>query len=246
MIDDQTLLAYLDGELEPELIATVEAAVAAEPSLASKLEAHRRLGARLRAAFDPVLSQAVPDPVVHVAKGAATVIDLAGVRAGRETRPRFRPDWRNYGALAATVIAVVAAGQAFLASRSAPVTEHGGKLIASGDLGHALDTQLSGGGGGIRVRITFRDRQGAVCRGFTGAAAGGVACRQDGRWTLKALFAGEGEAGGAYRMASSGDPRIMQVVDEMITGEPFDAAREHSAMKSRWNAAPLARNNRTP
>jgi hypothetical protein len=235
MIDDETLLAFLDGELEPARAAAVEAAVATDSALASRLEAHRRLGARLRRAFDPVLKEAVPERLTSASRGEASVIDQAEARALRQGVKTGGRDWRAVGAIAAALVVSVAVGQAFLTSRPASVIERDGRLIASGDLARALDTQLAGDGGRVvRVQLTFRNREGAICRGFTGATADGVACRQDGRWTLKALFAGEKTTSGDYRMASAGDPHVMQVVDDMIADEPLGAAQERAAKTSGW------------
>ena len=60
-VDYQTLLAYADGELEPDRVAEVERKLADDPALAARLALHRRLAARLHAAYDPVLQQPVPE-----------------------------------------------------------------------------------------------------------------------------------------------------------------------------------------
>jgi hypothetical protein len=65
--------------------------------------------------------------------------------------------------------------------------------------------------------------------------ASGVACRQDGGWALEALFPGQAAPGGGdYRMAASGDPRVMQIVGDMISGAAFDAAQERAARARHW------------
>ena len=43
----------------------------------------------------------------------------------------------------------------------------------------------------------------------------------------------EGQAAD-YRMASGGDPQLMEAVDASIDGEPFDAAQEKAAMERGW------------
>jgi hypothetical protein len=35
-------------------------------------------------------------------------------------------------------------------------------------------------------------------------------------------------------MASAGDSRLMALVDDMIAGEPFDAAKEKAAKEKGW------------
>jgi hypothetical protein len=39
-------------------------------------------------------------------------------------------------------------------------------------------------------------------------------------------------------MASSGDPRLMQVVSDMLVGEAFDAAEERRAKALHWRSSP--------
>jgi hypothetical protein len=237
MIDDETLLAYADGELEPGRAAAVERMLAEDPALAAKLEQHRRVGARLRAAYDPVLNEPVPERLARTARGGATVISLAEARAAREAKSGPARDWRVGGLLAAGLVAALMVGQALWTPQTGPVAERAGRLVASGDLGRALDTQLSGSGSAVRVQLTFRDRAGSICRSFTGTLADGVACRENGRWALKALFPGEGQTGN-YRMAASGDPRVLQAVTSTMAGEPFDAGQERAAKARHWTPSP--------
>jgi hypothetical protein len=237
MIDDKTLLAYADGELEPGRAEDVERILAEDPALAAKLEQHRRLAARLRAAYDPVLKEPVPEPLARTARGGGTVISLAKARAARAAKSAPIRNWRAGGLIAAGLLAALVVGQALWTPQSGPVAQRDGRLVASGGLGRALDTQLSGGESAIRVQLTFRDRAGSICRSFTSPLAGGVACREDGHWALKALFPGQGQAG-QYRMAASGDPRVLQTVTDTISGDPFDATQERAARTRHWAPSP--------
>ncbi len=236
MIDDRKLLALLDGELDAKSVAEVQAAAARDPSLANRLEHHRGVGDRLRASFANVLDQPVPASLAAAAGGGGEVVDLA---AARSSRLAGRSAWTGYGALAASLAAGLVGGYVLSGGGPGPVAERDGSMIASGDLGHALDAQLASAGAArstVRVQLSFRDRAGEVCRSFAGVAASGVACRQGGRWLVKGLFPGEGEPQGVYRVASSGDPRVMQMVGAMIDGEPFNAAQERAARAGAWRA----------
>jgi len=100
-IPDETLMAYADGELEPAQRAEIEAAMAADPQVARRVEQHQALRKRLGSTFDRVLLETVPDaliasiraaPAVSPASGEsqegaphrdATVTDLRRVRAAR-------------------------------------------------------------------------------------------------------------------------------------------------------------------
>lgn len=59
-IDDLTLHAYLDGELDPARAAQVAAWLTANPTDAARLETWKHNDGMLRAALDPVLTELVP------------------------------------------------------------------------------------------------------------------------------------------------------------------------------------------
>jgi hypothetical protein len=117
-----------------------------------------------------------------------------------------------------------------------PVQYRDGSLVAAASLDRVLDKQLASNGisNGIRVGLTFRDRNGSICRSFNESAASGLACRDNGKWRIEGLFqGGEGQAGD-YRMAAGEDPRLAALIDDTIVGEPFDAAAEKAALETGW------------
>src|SRR5918998_1132286 len=64
-ITETELQAYADGCLEPERRAAVEAWLAARPEEAERIADYRRLGEAMRAAYDPVLAQPVPQRFIR-------------------------------------------------------------------------------------------------------------------------------------------------------------------------------------
>lgn len=236
MIEEESFFAWLDGELDPEEAAQVEAAVAADPELRARAKAHRELGARLRAGFDTILDAPVPETLTQATQPRAEVIDLAAARAARQPRVAVSRDWTRWAGLAATLCAGVIGGMLIDGEGSGPVAERGGRMIASGELAKSLDTQLASAGsaGGTRVLLTFEDGRGNICRSFSAETASGVACRDEGNWQVRGLFSGAPAKEGDYRQASAADPRIMALVDDMIAGEPFDAAQEKAAKDKGW------------
>ena len=229
-IDDETFFAWLDGELDGAAADKVAAAVAADPVLAGKAQAHRAMRTRLRAAFDPVMTSAVSDSI-----GAPVVVDLAAVRERRAKSIGGVPQW---AAMAATL--VLGLGLGTVASQrggDAPVAVEAGQMVAAAGLRDALDTQLASApvGAGPRIGLTFRTADGALCRSFSGATgASGLACRANGEWQLRGLFGGEPGNSGTYRMAAGEDPRLAALIDDSIAGEPFDAAAERKARDAGW------------
>lgn len=231
MMDDEKFFAWLDGELDPADAAEVGAIVAADPALSARASAHNAMQSRLAAAFAPVADAPVPDSLRGPARPTADVVDLASVRDRRRHRLSGVVQW---GAMAATLAVGLFAGTMIggLPQPSAPT----GTVAASSPLGHALDTQLAGDPvqAGIRIGLSFRDRSGAYCRTFTDPSSQGLACTQDGRWLVRALFpSGEGQAGD-IRMAAGPDPAVAAVVDRVIDGDAFDAAQEKAARDAGW------------
>jgi anti-sigma factor RsiW len=231
MIDDETLLAYADGALDASRAAAVEQLLARDPFLAAKLEHRRRLARR---SYHRVAKEQIPERRARAADGEAKVISLAEARAARAAKSAPARTSAASGLIAASGVAALVVGLAFWTPRTGFFAERGGYLIATGDLAHALDTQLSGEGRAVRVQLTFRDRADAICRAFAGPEVHGVACRQDGGWALQGLFPGEPAQAGARLTAPNSDPRVRQIVGDLISGEAFDAAQERAAKDRRW------------
>lgn len=229
MISDEKFFAWLDGELDPAEAAAVDELVAADPALQRRAEEHRALSGQLRAAFDPIADAPVPERLAAAAEPRqAEVIDFAARREAR--RPTSLP--MQWAAMAATLAIGIVAGSMFDSSAAGPVARENGQLVASGDLEAALYTRLASAPAdeGARIGLTFRDSAGDLCRSFTDNGAAGLACHQQGDWQIRGLFqAGEGQSS-EFRMAAGPDPRLAELVDSIIAGEPLDAAGEKQAI----------------
>jgi anti-sigma factor RsiW len=64
-ISESELHAYIDGELAPARQREIEAHLASNPELTERLDAYRRHEDALRARFDSVVSETVPDRLLH-------------------------------------------------------------------------------------------------------------------------------------------------------------------------------------
>jgi len=241
MVDELKFFAWLDGELDAHEAAQVAAAVAADPALQARAAEHRALRSRLQAAFGQIGDAPVPDEIVRASRGSeavgsARVVSLDEARERRAGRSSL-PAWRQFAALAATLVLGIAVGNlAGPQGGSSPVAPEAGRLVAAAGLEQALHAGLASAPAdeGPRIGITFRDRSGSICRTFEDDAASGLACFDSGDWRIRALFQGEQGPAGDYRMASGADPRLLEMVDEAIAGEPFDAAREKAARERGW------------
>ena len=230
MIEDDKFFAWLDGELGPAEAAEVEAKVASDPELTRLAEEHRALKQQLRGAFDPIVAAPVPERLQAALRPSAEVIDFAAKKRGRSL-----PSLTQWAAMAATLALGLFLGTMVPQRGNAPVEVQGGKLYAAAALNHALETQLaSAPAGEVRIGVTFRDRSGEICRSFTATASSGLACRNDGRWQVRGMFAAPEGQGSDYRMAAGMDPSLASLVDSTMAGEAFDAAEEKAAKENGW------------
>src|SRR5665213_1134338 len=93
---DETLIAYLDGELEGAARDEVAAALEASPQLRDRAGSLTDSAATLRAAMDEIMREAVPQRLLDAARGKApSVIDLMTVRARRMGTATLRQNWGN-------------------------------------------------------------------------------------------------------------------------------------------------------
>lgn len=234
-VSPELLAAYADGELDAETARTVEAEVAGDAQLQADLAAHRALRARLSAHFAPIAEQPIPDRLRQMVtspdQAESNVIDFAA-QAERRRAPVMQARWVRYAgpALAATlVLAFVGFG---LRSKDSG--------YAAGDLAQALDGQLVAtqpADAPVRVLLTFQDKQGQYCRGFSGQARSGIACRDDRGWRLMKVLDGAKGSDTEYRQAGSPNMAIMAAAQDMAAGEALDAEQEEKALHSGWTLA---------
>ena len=239
MTDEEAVFAYIDGELDGEDRARIEAAIDADPALQALVAEHRALAARLHGTFSAAFE--VPDPTMFSAAAGAepNVVSLAEARSRRERRSSFR-DMPRWAAMAATLVVGVIGGVVVSGGGGGPVSEQGGQLVASGRLELALNRQLASTQSAtapVRIGLTFRNHEGAICRSFAADTVEGVACREGKAWQLQGLLAREpaGNGPGDYRMAASSG--TADLVDRLIAGEAMDQTQERAALVADWASA---------
>src|SRR4029453_1412700 len=119
---------------------------------------------------------------------------------------------------------------------TSPVAVANGQLVAAASLDQALDTRLASAPatGGARIGLTFRTAKGNICRSFQDGTTSGLACHAGKQWRIEGLFQGAEGQTSDYRMAAGQDPRLAELIDQTIAGEPFDAAQERAALQQGW------------
>lgn len=232
-IDDDMLMAFVDGEIDEVSRARIERAAAEDPALQARLEQQQRLRATLAAHYGPTAEEEVPERFRAMLE--TNVVPLAA------SKPRMaRPLWQSLAALAATLVLGLAVGRTMLAPGAGPIAVEGGTMVARGDLAQALDTQLASAqpqGAATHIGVTFANNDGRACRTFDSQAAAGIACRNDTGWQVMMTAAGSGGQQSDYRQAGSGNPLVLQAAQEMMAGEPYDEAAERRARDSGWRRA---------
>jgi anti-sigma factor RsiW len=128
MIDDVTLQAFFDGELDPVRAADVEAWLAAHPAQQARLAAWRRNDEALRGALAPLATEPVPPRLRDAALG------LASSRA----HPVRRHMVRN--AIAASLLLCVGAIGGWLAHGYS--TRDAGRVAAPSIASRAMDAHI--------------------------------------------------------------------------------------------------------
>ncbi len=234
-ITDETLAAYADGELERVEAAQVAAAVAADPALTAKIEAHRTLKARLAAHYAPLAEQAVPPDLAALLSGAqdkdehnsGEVISFAAARQKRGLVSVLR----RWGPIAGPALAaslVLAVLQPWNGARPAG---YAGPALAA-----ALDSQLVAtqpADAKTRILLSFERAGGGLCRAWRGGTEGGIACRDDTGWKIEQQFALGESAGGEFRQAGS-ETDLLAAAQDLAAGGALDADAEKAAKDRGW------------
>lgn len=238
--DDDLLMRRVDGELTPEAGAVIDAAAAADPVLAARLQALRALRSLVRDA-----SPLAPDPrdqalarLIAAAPRPSPLVPRLIDRLQAAFQPRHAP--LRAGLAAASFVAGLSIGWLGNDGASTPgFTVSPDGVIADAGLIAVLDTRLTADGAdaeGRAVGLTFRDADQRWCRTFEAGQAGvaGLACRQDQGWTLAALAPFQ-PAATELRTASADIPApVLAAVDASIAGDTLDAAAETRARDAGW------------
>ncbi len=237
-IDDDTLQAYVDGQLDAEATARIDAARATDPLLATRVQRERALRAALHGAFDPVLDEPIPARLAALLQAPADAAPAATVTALSPHRPRRR--WLMPALAMAASIAALAV-LLWQSSAHDLVRLRDGETFAGGALSRALDDQLASApepGAPITVGLTFRATDGRICRSFmqhVAPARAGLACRAAQGWQVPVVVPVGASAEGDMRQAASTlPPALQQAIDARLAGDVFDARRERAARAAGW------------
>ena len=251
---DEILMAYVDGEVDSETREAVAAAALRDPGLAARIARHAALRRTIGAAYESTLGEPVPERLIAPVRRGSTTLEASPVtelgqarslRQQRATRPWFRQEWTAVAASVAVGLAVglLLRNGGTSATASDLIAFDNGLPTATGLLAQALSTQLASGGergDAVRLGISFRAKSGEYCRTFAlpvREGLAGLACREPGAWSVVSLERRPAPAAGTqdYRMAGSdAAPALIAAINEIIDGDPLDAAGEKAALENGW------------
>ena len=250
ILDDETLMAFADGELDEVTAARVARAIADDPELAKEVEMFRAARARAAEALQPLAREPVPAGLSlsvaamierdREARAAANSPSRV-VPLRREVRHRPAPAWLMPMA-AAIVLLVGGSGGYFLGSQlTAPVPAEFASIddpaiiqaLSEIPSGKAMD--VPGTGRTIEPVLSFQLEDGTLCREYKlkGPDAKGVisiACLEQNNWKTHLLMAATRPEEG-YVPAGSAET-IDAYLASIHAGSPLDGPAEDAALKS--------------
>ncbi len=247
--DDETLMAYADGELDEAQRAEIAAAIAKDPELARRVEKHRALRAKISGAFGDVLRQPVPEHLEAAARGTRQAGPSPRGKIVRfPTRVTRAPSapWsgRQWFAMAASLALGMFLSWRFLAPQGGGsgeiVSEHGA-LVAKGELAKALDTQLASNqpaDSAVLVGLTLPSQDRGFCRTFVlrASSTAGLACHGEQGWRIPVMQSVQSQGGDLRQAAAALTPAILEAISEHTQGEALDASGESAARDARWSS----------
>lgn len=260
-IDDETLIAYLDGQLPEADYGPLEQALAEDAALRQRLERLVDSGELARRSFDAVLLEPVPPTLI------AAIWRAPDPRARRpstgSTAPGEAPWWlrwlglapgqRPWRALASVLVLAVGATlgwQALQPSEEVRWSLREGQAVNDPSLALALDVSPSGrvlrtASGAVEVLASFEQNTGGHCREFNRSTPRGtrdelgVACRAPGgEWRLEFLSVEERVAEGgpsSYQTASDHQHEAAdRFLRQRVKQPPLEAAEEAALISRGW------------
>jgi hypothetical protein len=250
-IDDETLMAFADGELDAATSNEVLEAVAQDESLATRLAVMADTRKLAKAAFAPMLTEPVPDQLRAKVENMLAAKRAETGDAQHTNIVKLRPSpandnpvrrWRDM-AVAACLAFVVGGGIGWQAAGLATDGSSAGPSafasLARADVSDALSSVTSGqdiqlaDGGRFKAIATFKSADDELCREFEldGAdkqAVVSVACRRAETWDVRfAVASAQTEEG--YAPASSLET-LQAYLTQIEAGAPMPENEERVAL----------------
>ena len=239
-ISDEHLSAFIDGELNEEMMASVEAAVESNSEVSRRLERLRKPDSVISAVYGQINETPVPSDLMNLLK-----------QTGEPSVVIHRPEsfWRRQRQILALAASLVVAIGGVMSLEFDDGYENrlplAGNLEKESPVHMALETHLSGqtlavGDMSITPVLTFESKRDLYCREFTvnmkEESARAVACKTAQGWSVEAVLGvkATSASGSEYRTASSDDTEFDQVVNQLMFGPALDRETEKVLLEKQF------------
>lgn len=235
--DDETLMAFADGELDEANSLALEQALAKDEALAERLavflDSRRLVGDALK----PLIDEPVPGALLASVRKMAEDAQRQGTP--QDNVVSFRPKHQQPTArrwltpVAASLVAVVTGVIGFSLGRMEPSTPDAGAEIAAALNREASgrDVTLTASSTVLHVVASFRDERGELCREYElkqpESSTLTIACRQNGTWATRLALATPRADG--YVPASSQET-IDAYLSSIEAGAPLSPEEERAIL----------------
>jgi len=258
--DDNTLIAYLDGQLPDADYGPLEQALEHDEALRKRLQALADSSQLARRAFDPVLLEPVPpqliaaiwrapDPRARSRRSSHGTTQPNGLLAWLGLAPGTRA-WPSLASVLVLGLGVVLGWQLLSPADDARRALREGAPVTDEALALALEVSPSGrvlrtAGGAVEIMASFRLEGGGHCREFNrndpGGTLGelGIACRNaQGGWQLELLVAEDRLAEPGPELYRTASDKQHEQADafllDRVQGPPLEEEEERSLIDRGW------------
>lgn len=246
---DETLMAYVDGELDDAATARIDELLAGDDQLRDRIDLFAQSRDLAAAALGPLAHEDVP---AALARSVRAMVDLdareshsnilAFARAQKNQPKRIWPGWSLASAAAALLL--VAGSTGYLVGAGSMSKDIGSDLATISDpaIIKALSEQPSGKpmdvantGRVIEPIVSFKLEDGTLCREFQlkePASKGvlSIACLEKDRWQTHLLLASSKPEEG-YMPAGAAET-VDAYLASIHAGPPLEISEEQNALKA--------------
>ena len=234
-ITDETLCAFLDGELAPEEESHLRNQLAIDEILAERLETLAAVDRQMQVALSVIDNTPIPENIRRL----TAELDMRNKVVKLSLWKRTHQNFQHYAVAAASLTAVVGfvLGHSLQNETTQAVQNWQSIAAILENQAGGISTKVSDTVA-VTTNLTFFNQEGEYCRQFSvntvdARKSQNIACRSEGEWRLQASIP-EAESQGDYQAASGPGP-IDQILDIMMKGQVLNADDEKNAINSAWS-----------
>lgn len=237
MINDEKLSAFLDAELPEAEMEAVREQLIDDESLANRMAELAMVDELVAMSYATIDTRPIPESIKNLlAEDAPKDESKTAKIIAFPVLKKIQQSLQQHAAIAAGVALVIGFG---ISQSLHKTTDNDWQEVAS-----ILETapsgveQLSLSGAQIKPRLTFTNKAGDYCRQFVMSnknnTSENIACRKDNQWQLAAsVYIEKVQQAGTYQTASGGS-LLDATVEQMVSGDLFDAQAELAAIEQHW------------